>query len=199
MNFSRTWPLGILLLGLAGCGGTTSTRDPAKLAAELMDQGDKSLAAGKLEEALADFTGAVDAQTDSAPARQRRAAVFLKMKQFDKAVVDCNDAVRIDGKLVAAYVTRALAEKGLGETDKALDDLAKALEVGNPQADVLATRGAIYYSMAKAVGKPDEAAQILEKALNDFDRAVEPRPTTTSAAVAASGASAWRRAITPAR
>ena len=66
-----------------------------------------------------------------------------------------------------------LAEKGLGETDKALEDLTKAVEAGNPQADALAARGAIYYSMAKAVGKPDEAAQILDKAQRDFDRAVE--------------------------
>ncbi len=174
MNLPRTWSLAILLLGLAGCSGTpTASTGPAKSAAELMDDGDKALAAGNLEPALAAFTGAVDAQNDSAQARQRRAAVLLKMKQFDKAVADCNEALRIDGKLVPAYVTRGLAEKGLGETDKALEDLTKAVEAGNPQADALAARGAIYYSMAKAVGKPDEAAQILDKAQRDFDRAVE--------------------------
>jgi tetratricopeptide (TPR) repeat protein len=174
MNFSRYWPLLILLAGLAGCSGSSpASPSNGKPAAELIESGDKALARGDLDQALADFQGAVDAQAGSARARERRAAVFLQMKKFDHAVYDCNEALKIDGKFAPAYFTRGLAEKNLGETEKALDDFTKALDNGLERVDVLADRGALYHSMAKASSRPDEAAKLLEKARKDLDRAVK--------------------------
>ena len=49
MNLSRYWLLGILLLGLAGCNG--SSTPVGKTAAELIESGNKDLAGGHLEEA----------------------------------------------------------------------------------------------------------------------------------------------------
>ncbi len=50
-------------------------------------------------------------------------------------------AIKINGKLAGAYFTRALAEKGRSEADKALDDFSKAIELGSERADMLAARG----------------------------------------------------------
>ena len=71
---------------MAGCGGT-SHASGEKSAAELIESGNAALAQGETREALADFNRAVDAQPESAQARERRAAAFLQMKKFDQAVV----------------------------------------------------------------------------------------------------------------
>ncbi len=174
MNLSRYWPLVILLLVLTSCSGSPPIG--GRSAAELIESGNKALARGDLDQALADFNSALDAQADSAQARERRAATFLQMKKFDQALYDCNEALKIDGKLASAYFTRGQVEKNLGETGKALENFTKALDNGLEQVDVVADRGALYYSMAKTSTRPDETAKIMEKALNDFDRAIKLDP-----------------------
>ena len=177
MIFWRYWPLTILLLGLAGCGGTSpGSISAGKSLAELIESGNKALARGEIAQALADFNGAVEAQPESAPARERRATAFLKMQKYDQAVNDCNAALKIDSKFVSAYFTRGLAEKDRGNPKKAIEDFSKALDNGPPRADVLMARGALYHSEAKRSIKPDEAANFLVTALKDFDRAVKLDP-----------------------
>ena len=139
----------------------------------------------------------MDAQPESAQAHERRAAAFLQLKKFDQALYDCDEALRIDGKLASAYFTRGLAEKNLAEPEKALEDFTKALDNGLEQVDVLIARGALYHALAKASMKPDEAAKIQEKALKDFDRAVKLDPRRRSAACSGPR-SAWIWAITKA-
>ena len=180
MRLSRLWPLAILPLGLVGCTGSSSP-SPAggRSATQWTEEGNAALAGGDLKQALADFDAALDAQADSAQVRERRATVYLQMKKFDKAQADCDEALRIDSKLASAYFTRALAEKGLGDAERALEDFDKALDNGFEQSKVLAVRGTLYYSTAKAGVRPDEAARILEKALKDFDRAVKLDPRQT--------------------
>ena len=133
----------------------------------MIESGNAALARGDLDEALADFDSALDAQPESARARERRAATFLQVKKFDQAMNDCNEALKIDGKFASAYFTRGLAEKDLGDTEKALEDFTKAVDNGLERVDVLTARGALYHSLAKARASlnPDEAAKDLEKAL----------------------------------
>ena len=179
-NLSRSWPLTILLLGLAGCSGSsTASPSGAKAAANLIESGNAALARGNLDQALADFSSAVDAQRDSAKARERRAAVYLQMKKPDQAVNDCNEALKIDGKFAPAYYTLGLAERDRGDAGKAIENLTQALDNGLERVDVLNARGALYYAQAKAAAKPDAAAKILDKALKDFDRAVKLDPHQT--------------------
>ena len=71
------------------------------------------------------------------------------MGKFDQALNDCNEALKIDGKLASAYFTRGMAEKNLGDTEKALEDFTKALDNGLERVDVLTARGTLYHSMAK--------------------------------------------------
>ena len=174
MKLSLCWPLAILLLGLAGCSDPSpASTTGEKSATELIESGNAAFGRGDLDQALAYFNRAMDAQADSARARERRAATFLQMKKFDQALYDCNEALKIDGKLAAAYFTRGQAEKNLGDTDRALEDFTKALDNGFDQVDVLLERGALYHSMAKAGARSDEAAKFMEKALKDFDRAIK--------------------------
>ncbi len=179
MNLLHYWLLTILLLGLAGCSGSsTASTSAGKTPADLIESGNAALARRDFDEALADFDSVLDAQPESVRARERRAATFLQVKKFEQAINDCNAALKIDGKFASAYFTRGLAERDLGDTDKALEDFTKAVDNGLERVDVLTARGALYHSLAKARASlnPDEAAKDLEKALGDFDRALQLDP-----------------------
>ncbi|MEZ5069912.1 MAG: tetratricopeptide repeat protein [Bacteroidales bacterium] len=60
-----------------------------------------------------------------------RADLFLKMKEFDKALVDVNRAIDLEKEYDNAYVTRAEIYIALGDRKKGLKDLQKAIKLGN--------------------------------------------------------------------
>jgi len=177
MRISLSWLLAIMLLGLTGCSGSprTSTKG-GKSATEWIESGNAALARGDLDQALADFSSAKDAQSDSALARERRAAALRQLKKLDQALEDCNEALKIDGKLASAYFTRGLVEKDRDEPEKAISDFSKALDSGLERVDVLAARGLLYHSRANASVRSDEAASLMQMALKDFDQAIKLDP-----------------------
>ena len=131
------------LLHQGGCGGSNAAnRTSAKTTAQWIADGDKLLADAQLADALAAFDSAVDADPASAEARQRLALAYLRLGKPDKAVDDCDAALRQDAKLTDAYYTRGEAEKQLGTTDKAAADLQCAW-TGAPTgpADILVHGG----------------------------------------------------------
>src|SRR5580704_5819262 len=94
-------------LALNGCsGGTPATATPGKPAAEWISEGDKLLADNRLDDALAAFDSAVDSDSGSAEALQRRGLAYLRLDKLDKAIDDCNAALKINGKLADGFYTR---------------------------------------------------------------------------------------------
>ncbi len=182
MSLSHYWSLTVIPLLLIVSGGCndSSTASPSggKSPTDLIESGNAALASSDFAGALDDFNGAVDAQPESARAREGRAATYLQMKKFEQAVNDCDAALKLDGKLAAVYFTRGLAERGLGNTEKGIEDFGKALDNGRERVDVLTARGALYHGLAKAQANlnPDSAATNLGKALGDFDRAIKLDP-----------------------
>jgi tetratricopeptide (TPR) repeat protein len=59
-----------------------------------------------------------------------RAIELRQRGDYDKAIVDYSEAIRIDGELTGAYTGRGLAHEGKAEVDKAKADYRKALTVG---------------------------------------------------------------------
>lgn len=169
-----------LLLLPGGCGGgNTATQTPGKSTAQWIADGDKLLADGHLDDALAAFDSAVGGEVASAEARQRRAVAYLRLGKPDKAVEDCDEALRLDGKLTDAYYTRGEAEKQLGATDKAAADFSRALDRSPERADILAARAKLYQQMAAGELDPQAGAATrkwLDDALKDFDKALKIRP-----------------------
>jgi tetratricopeptide (TPR) repeat protein len=161
-------------LALGGCSGTTSATPTAgKPVAELISEGDKALAAGNINEALGFYDDAVGKESDSAQARERRARAYVRLGKFEKAVDDCNAALKLNAKLADAYLTRARAENNQDELSKALDDLSKALDQNPDRADVYVARGTLYQRMAEADVDSEESHKRLDAALKDFDKAVK--------------------------
>jgi tetratricopeptide (TPR) repeat protein len=167
--------LAILILAMVGCGGTTPASPSAasSKANELLESGNSSLARGEFQRAFDEFNRAVELQANSARARERRAAAFAQMKKYKQALNDCNEAVRIDPKFAAAYFARGQVHKCLGEPQKALADFTQAIDYGLERVDILVARAGVYCSLATATRNADEAANYREKALRDFDRAIQ--------------------------
>ena len=151
--------LAALALTLNGCSGSsTADPPPGKSAAELISAGDKLLADGKLDDALAAFDGAVDSSSDSGAGAQRRGLAYLRLGKLERAIDDCNAALRLNGKLADAYLVRGQAEKQSGDAAKAAADFSEALENSPDRADVLTARLRSYQQMA-GTGVDREQAQ----------------------------------------
>ena len=168
--------LAAVVLRLSGCGGTSpGITTGAKTAAECLAVGETALADGKLDAALAAFDSAVEKDPDSAEAHERRAQAYLRQHNFDKAIADCEEALRINGKLAAAYFTRGQAEMslGAGQVARALEDFSKALDLKSDKVEYLTARGTLYQQMADAGAAPEQVAKWLDAAVKDFDRALK--------------------------
>jgi Tfp pilus assembly protein PilF len=64
-----------------------------------------------------------------------RAIELRQRGDYDRAIADYSEAIRIDGTLSGAYTGRGLAYEGKAEVEKAMVDYRKALTVGSTYAD----------------------------------------------------------------
>ena len=68
-----------------------------------------------------------------AAAYSNRAAAYIAMGEFEKAVKDCGKAIELQPEFANAYVNRATAFNAKGETNKAVADLTKAIQIDSNQ------------------------------------------------------------------
>ena len=64
-----------------------------------------------------------------AGAYKDRGGLLVRMRQFDRAIEDLDEAIRLDPKRAAAYQNRGAAWNGLGRYEQAIEDLSKAIEL----------------------------------------------------------------------
>ena len=171
-------------LALGGCSGSPTVTPPqGKSAAEWISEGDKRLAEKHWDDALADFDSAVDSDSDSAEARERRGLAYLRLGKLDKAVNDCSAALKVNGKLTDAYFVRGQAEQRLGASDKAAADFSAALDTNPDRADILTARAALYQQIAAAAIDREQARKWLDGALKDFEIALKAQPRDAASLV----------------
>jgi tetratricopeptide (TPR) repeat protein len=83
-------------------------------------------------------------------------------RQFEKAIAEYDEALRLDPKLAIAYNNRGGAYDNLGQHQRAIQDLDEALRLDPKLAEAYATRAAAYAVLRK-----------YEEAERDVARAVE--------------------------
>jgi tetratricopeptide (TPR) repeat protein len=114
--------------------------DPACVDAYL-ERGQLSRLANRFDEAIADFTRAIELEGGT-EAYLRRANSHTEQGHFDLAFADYAEAVRIDPECAAAYTNRGLAYLKVGEFEKAVADADRALHIDPTLARALFVRGA---------------------------------------------------------
>jgi len=80
------------------------------------------LAAGRLEDALSDFTKSVSLNETWSLAYNNRGVTYAKLGKFDLAVADFSEAIKLEPANRLAYRNRAMAYRKLGELRRAQDD-----------------------------------------------------------------------------
>jgi serine/threonine protein kinase len=101
------------------------------------------------EQAIYNYTQAIQLDSRYAEAYNNRSAVYLMMGNYAQAVLDCNWALELAPHFVAAYVNRGIAHTGLKSYQQALADYDKAIEFNANNAYAYYNQGNTYVLMGQ--------------------------------------------------
>jgi tetratricopeptide (TPR) repeat protein len=152
------------LLCLAQSGpGQAQTKQLAGRAAEHANKGVKLAQAGAYEEAIAEFTKAIQLSPKDAPIYDDRGWAYHKLNRFPEAIEDFSKAIELDPKDYAGYSGRGVTLVAQNQNDAALVDLNKALELKPEDAQTLRFRAAAYRGLKQYDLAIQDFAAVLSK------------------------------------
>lgn len=101
-----------------------------KQAVALSGSGDGDLVRRDYDQAIADYTEALQLDSKLAVAYNGRGSAYYEKNDFDRAIADHTEAIRLDPKLADAYFHRGIAYSyGKHDYDHALADYSKAIQL----------------------------------------------------------------------
>ncbi len=120
---------------------------------------------GKYDEAISDYSKALEINPRDAEAYYNRGIVYNRKGQYDEAISDFSKALEINQRYALAYQNRGIAHDNKGEYDQAISDYTKALEI-NPKASVAyRQRGNAYFNKRE-----------YDSAISEFSKAIDINP-----------------------
>ncbi|WP_371261275.1 tetratricopeptide repeat protein [Bradyrhizobium sp. th.b2] len=155
---------------------------------------------GETDEAIADYSHAIELSKDYATAYIGRANAFADKSNWAAALKDYDVAIAVDPKDPTAYNNRGTAHQNAGELDKAISDYDKAIALDPKRAAFHFNRGLAFHLMGKASEAFSEYTETtkldpkyafayhnrglisrqkgnLDEAISDFSRAIEINPS----------------------
>jgi Zn-dependent membrane protease YugP/tetratricopeptide (TPR) repeat protein len=153
----------------------------------------------KWEEAVAEFTRAIELNPELTLAWHNRAVVQVLLGRIDAARSDLDAAIRLAPQFADALAGRGYVRSLQGDLDGALNDCNAALRIENESDEALSARGTVYLAQGKydlAIGDFTAALQLApnrghlyrnralahchleqhEQAIADADRALQLEP-----------------------
>jgi tetratricopeptide (TPR) repeat protein len=127
--------------------------------------GQRLLQREKWKDAAAAFTRVIQEDAKCAAAYRDRARAFYELKDYDTALVDLDQAMKLDATDAVAHYYRGFSLHWKGEPDKALSHLSRAVALNPQYAHAYNQRGLIY--RAKGDYRRAEA---------EYTRAIEANP-----------------------
>jgi tetratricopeptide (TPR) repeat protein len=91
---------------------------------------------------------------------KKRGVTYTKLKQFEKAVQDFDQAIKLNPKHTNAFNNRGVAYTGLKQFEKAVQDFDQAIKLNPKHANAFNNRGVAYADLKQ-----------FEKAIQDYDQA----------------------------
>lgn len=107
---------------------------------DLKEQGNALFSKGQYTDASSLYTEALKSKLDSDQKSiilSNRAACYLKLKDAEKCIADCTEALALDASLVKALYRRALAQEMLQNLNDALQDLTKVIKMDSKNQDAV--------------------------------------------------------------
>jgi regulator of sirC expression with transglutaminase-like and TPR domain len=121
---------------------------------------------GQYEAALPDLNRAIDVSSPAAPStavtRYYRGFAFLKLKDYSKALIDLNEAIKLQADHADYYLARGEVQQALESYDAALSDFDAFSKLAPKDARGLIWRGEVL----EAMGKSQQALIALEGAVS---------------------------------
>jgi len=102
---------------------------PTQLATNYLNQGNNLYKAGKYEQAVAEYTKAIELDPSLTSAYYNRGLAYLQMKEYDSALADFNKAIKINPKDSMSWNGKGMTLEKLGKYKEALEAYNKALEI----------------------------------------------------------------------
>ena len=121
---------------------------------------------GRDEEALADFTLAVQLEPQDRQAWAYRGDAYRWLGRFDEALADFEKAVGLDPSYGWAIASRGETYRRMGRYEQAMDDFDRAIALNPNHSYAFASRGETYRRTRR-----------YQQAIADLDRAVSIHPT----------------------
>ncbi len=97
------------------------------------NRGCAHLAAGRLNEAISDFTKSISMNEVWSLAYNNRGTTYARLGDYQKAVADFTRAIELEPDNRLAYRNRALAFRKLGEIQRAQEDLQYAVQLSHEE------------------------------------------------------------------
>lgn len=133
-------------------------------------QAHKSTIDPKDEALIKHYTEELTKDTDRAMNYYQRALVYQKIKQYNLAILDYNNAIKLTPESSNAYFNRGLTYYQAMQLDAALDDFTQALTINPKDMHIYNARGLVYSDQGE-----------FDKALDDFNQALILDPSYASA------------------
>src|SRR6187401_1472588 len=166
MKFNRYIAcIAVLLVWMAPTGDVGAQKAKAGNAAGATQRAAKGIQLaqqGAFDQAIAEFTAAIELAPKDARLYRDRAGIYLTMKKFQEAVADFTKAIELDPKDVGSYSGRGAAQSELMQIEPAMADFTKALELKPNDPQTLERRGLAFYRQKN-----------YEAALADYNIALE--------------------------
>lgn len=108
---------------------------------------DGPLAKAELEPVLRDMTAAIHIDPDWPGYYLERAQVHLTRQQFNEALADCDQAIRLNPEFAEAFALRGVACQYLARWQQAIDDSTRAMSGGVRSFITRLTRAVAYHEI----------------------------------------------------
>lgn len=130
---------------------------------------------GKYRQAIEAFTRAVELGSNSSLVYYNRAVAYQRIKQYQKAVSDLNQAIKIDDgwgerDIDAAYYNRGLAYLGLEKHQQAIESFTQAITIDSSDFRAYYNRGLVYEKIGNtsaAISDFEQAAKLAQQQGNE--------------------------------
>jgi tetratricopeptide (TPR) repeat protein len=113
---------------------------PEERAAALVDRGAIYMTLGQNEQAVQDFTKAIQIMPSLASAYINRGHTYFNLGKLELAIQDYDQAIRLDPKVLAPLYGQGVAYESMGQGDRALADFDKAVALVPNNPDLLNAR-----------------------------------------------------------
>ena len=153
-----------------------------------LKRGDNYSDKGNWNEAIAEYTKAIEIAPDLVKAYNNRSVAYTEKGDYIKAIVDCNRVIEMDPQSTIPYYNRSIAYLYNKDYQKALDDCDKILMMGLTSAWVYYHRAMAYIGLATDTGdknyyKDAHASLILARQIStnaEFNKMIDQKLDTVA-------------------